>query len=625
SRKPLAGAVPVRLPDLSTATWRTAIESPESEPSFDDSSWTVADKTTTNSTTKPPAGQPVLTADDYGFHQGDVWYRGRYTSDGSPTAISLRYGGGGGGMLQAWLDGVYLGQQVLATNLAAPPTAGTVKFAIPTSLQGTGSHELSIMVRNDGHNEDGTNDAHKEGRGLISATFATASGASGAVPVSWRIQGNRGGEGIVDTARGINNVGGLYGERNGWFLPGYPDGSWSTTTLPAASVAPGTTWYRTTFKLNLPHEDDASLGVTIGDPAVLRSGGDYRALIYVNGWNIGQYIANVGPQHTFVVPNGILDPHGDNTIALAVTSAGGTGNGLETVALTDLGTVRGGVPVTMNAAPDWSPEVYGTPTAPGKVTVDSVSADAGTDPANPVLSGGTIHVRAVVANHGDQPATGVAAVLNTPPGWTATGGDVPSTVAVGATATVDWTVTVADDATTGTDALTAVVGYSASGRAATTGSTVAVNVRSRGDQYVSDLPWISSTDGFGPVERDQSIGGSGSDDGGPITLRGTVYPKGLGTNSVSSVVLAIPSGCTAFTSDVGIDDAAGGRGTVTFTVLADGAVVASTGTLTGTSPVVHLSADIAGASTLTLNVGDAGDGNGHDNGDWADAKLHCTA
>ena len=44
---------------------------------FDDSTWPSADKTVTNSTTKPPAGQPVLTADDYGFHQGDVWYRGR--------------------------------------------------------------------------------------------------------------------------------------------------------------------------------------------------------------------------------------------------------------------------------------------------------------------------------------------------------------------------------------------------------------------------------------------------------------------------------------------------------------------------------------------------------------------
>src|SRR6185437_12523361 len=74
----LAAPAPVTLPDLSGATWRTAPESPEASPSFNDSTWAAADKTSTNSTTKPPAGQPVLTADDYGFHQGDVWYRGHY-------------------------------------------------------------------------------------------------------------------------------------------------------------------------------------------------------------------------------------------------------------------------------------------------------------------------------------------------------------------------------------------------------------------------------------------------------------------------------------------------------------------------------------------------------------------
>ena len=168
-----------------------------------------------------------------------------------------------------------------------------------------------------------------------------------------------------------------------------------------------------------------------------------------------------------------------------------------------------------------------------------------------------------------------------------------------------------------------MVSYTADGTPGTTGSTVAVAVRSRGDQYVSDLPWISSTNGYGPVERDQSVGGTNSGDGGPITLRGTVYPKGLGTNSVSSVVLQIPTGCSVFSSDVGIDDAAGGKGTVTFTVLADGVAVASTGKITGTSPVTHLTANISGASTLTLQVGDAGDGNGHDNADWAGAQLHC--
>jgi beta-galactosidase GanA len=356
---PLPGAPPVALPDLSAGSWRSAPGSPESSPSFDDSDWATADKTTTNSTTKPPAGQPVLTADDYGFHQGDVWYRGRYTGSSTATTVSMRYGGGGAGLLQAWLDGTYLGQNIVPNAVSSPPTTATATFAIPAELRTGGPHVLSVMVRNDGHNEDGgVNDAHKEGRGLISVAFSDAASSPVATAVDWKIQGNRGGEDLVDPTRGMTNAGGLDGERHGWQLPGFPDQSWSTASVPAPSAPAGTSWYRTTFDLDVPAEDDSSLGITIGNPATPQSAANYRALIFVNGWNIGQYIANVGPQHTFVVPNGILDPHGTNTLAVAVTSNGGAGNGLENVQLTDLGTVRGGVPVPLNAAPGWSAETW---------------------------------------------------------------------------------------------------------------------------------------------------------------------------------------------------------------------------------------------------------------------------
>ncbi len=354
ARAELTGPAPYTLPDLTQSAWRYSPESPEAQPSFDDSSWLAADRTQTNSTTRPPAGQPVLTADDYGFHHGDVWYRGRFELPASASTISLHYGGGGAGMLQAWLDGRYLGQNVLGTGVSSPPTTGTASFAIPADLQGPGQHVLSVMVRDDSHNEDGgINDAQKEGRGLISAAVTDATGTDLGVPIAWRIQGEEGGEDIADTVRGAVNNGGLYGERAGWYLPGYPDEGWATATVPATSAIPGTSWYRTSFRLRIPAQDDASLGITIGDSSTPRSSANYRALIFVNGWNVGQYIANVGPQHTFVVPNGVLDPRGENTLAIAVTSDGGAGNGLERVALTDLGTVRGGVPLTLDAPPGY--------------------------------------------------------------------------------------------------------------------------------------------------------------------------------------------------------------------------------------------------------------------------------
>ncbi|GIH15356.1 beta-galactosidase [Rugosimonospora africana] len=385
ARDDLPGPAPVKLPDLSKATWHYAAESPEAQPGFDDSAWAVADKTTTNSTTKPPAGAPVLTADDYGFHHGDVWYRGSYTVTGTgPATVSLRYGGGGAGLLQAWLDGTYLGQNELPNAVASPPTTGTATFDVPAGLATPGTHELSVMVRDDGHNEDGgVNDAQKEGRGLISAGFADPAGAPLALAPIWKVQGNQGGEQITDTVRGAVNNGGLYGERAGWYLPGYPDAGWSTRTVPDTASAAGTAWYRTAFSVNVPAADDASLGLTIGDPAVPQSPtAHYRALIFVNGWNLGQYVSDAGPQHTFVIPNGVLNPHGANTVALAVTADGAPASALESVALTNLGTVRGGVPVAMDFSPGYAP--------PSPRLPDRVRAVAGT----PVTETATVTVPA---------------------------------------------------------------------------------------------------------------------------------------------------------------------------------------------------------------------------------------
>jgi len=93
--------------------------------------------------------------------------------------------------------------------------------------------------------------------------------------------------------------------------------------------------------------------VQIGDPATPRSPGPgrYRVLIFVNGWQMGQFAANVGPQRTFPVPEGILNHRGRNSIALAVTGDGAAGAALEPVRLVTLHHVRGGVAVAPVIAP----------------------------------------------------------------------------------------------------------------------------------------------------------------------------------------------------------------------------------------------------------------------------------
>jgi hypothetical protein len=146
-----------------------------------------------------------------------------------------------------------------------------------------------------------------------------------------------------------------------------------------------------------------------------------------------------------------------------------------------------------------------------------------------------------------------------------------------------------------------------------------------GVNNVSDLQFVSATNGWGPVERDQSVGGQNADDGTPLTIDGTVYPKGLGTNSPSDVTIYLGGNCSSFTSIVGDDADADGNGTMTFSVLGDGKTLAATGVIKGGDPAQQLTADLTGVQMLDLVVGDAGDGNAYDHGDWAMPKLTCTS
>ncbi|NEB02459.1 beta-galactosidase [Streptomyces sp. SID13726] len=336
---PLPAVREVRLPAL--GGWRRRTENPESAPDFDDSRWTEADRTGSFSITPVPKGQPVLFADDYGFHYGDVWYRGRLTDAAGLESVSLAYSTGTQGLLMAWLDGEPLG-----THRMPVPDKGTARkgswaatatFAVPSAEpfeEIPDSRVLSVLVRRMAHDMDGRSaDSHKVARGLTGAAFK-----GGSPKVSWRIQG----ETAPDPVRGPLNNGGLYGEREGWHLPGLADDGWEPAELPRADRRQGVTWYRTTFRLAVDADIDASVGLTLDDDPKRA----YRVQIFLNGWNLGQYVNDVGPQHTFALPNGILRSRGVNTLALAVLSDGTTDSGPKDVRLTPMGASAGGVPVT---------------------------------------------------------------------------------------------------------------------------------------------------------------------------------------------------------------------------------------------------------------------------------------
>jgi len=599
----LPGSAPITLPALTN--WRHAAESPEAQPGFDDSSWQVADKLTSNSTTTPGT-LPVLFADDYGFHYGDVWYRGRFRASAGTTGVTLSAITGRAGAYSAWLNGTFLGTS----------GSGSHTFTFPPGTVTAGAdNEISVLVENMGHNEDyNSQDSNKEARGLTGALVAGTPLTS----LSWRIQGSRGGEDLIDPVRGPMNTGGLYGERAGWSLPGYPDGSWTSTTLPTSDTTPGVSWYRTNVTLHLPKGQDTSVGLKIADDPSRH----YRALIYVNGWQLGRYINDTGPQHDFPIPNGILNPNGANSIAIAVWNTDGSTGGLGAVSLESFGSYASSLQVSAVDSPRYHKATYAMPT--GHRASLTLSAP------DTAASGSTSDVSATFAVPAGAPAASfLRFALQVPAGWTATAASptVIGSVKAGGTATATWHVTAPSGDLPAASVLTATIDYRQAGHPADLSDSRvvrAIPTLPTSDVAVSALPFFSSTNGWGPVERNTSNGEQAPGDGKPITLNGTVYLSGLGTNAVSDVALYLGGHCTRFSATVGVDDEVGGAGTVTFTVVKDGVTLTTTPVLTGSSASMNLDVDISGAQMLDLVVGDGEDGNGLDHADWANAQLDCS-
>lgn len=141
--------------------------------------------------------------------------------------------------------------------------------------------------------------------------------------------------------------------------------------------------------------------------------------------------------------------------------------------------------------------------------------------------------------------------------------------------------------------------------------------------WASDLDWTATTNGWGPVERDLSNGETGTGDGTPLTIGGTVHEKGLGSHAPATVRYYLGGQCTSFTAVVGVDDVQKTAGSVRFSVEADGTEMVKSPVLKAADAAWSLTADVTGATYVELIVGDGGDGNGNDHADRGSVRFHC--
>jgi beta-galactosidase len=235
-------------------------------------------------------------------------------------------------------------------------------------------------------------------------------------------------------------------------------------------------------------------------------------------------------------------------------------------------------------------------------------------------------VRVTVAARCAEGLSAATVRLEAPAGWTVQPAGVElGPVAAGSPETAAFTVTAPAGTDLGSYPLTAtVVSTTPRGfRSTTTAATATAAPLPAGYAWLSDREFTAQANGWGPVERDRSNGEQGAADGGPLTIGGTAYAKGLGAHAVSSVLVDLGGGCTRFRADAGVDDETGTGGSVAFEVWVDGEQRARTGVLTGSDGATRIDVDVTGGQRMELRVTDGGNGNGNDHADWAAARLAC--
>src|SRR5665213_1615194 len=110
-------------------------------------------------------------------------------------------------------------------------------------------------------------------------------------------------------------------------------------------------------------------------------------------------------------------------------------------------------------------------------------------------------------------------------------------------------------------------------------------------------------------------------EGHSLKIAETGFEHGLGTHARSALFVNV-NGATQFSASVGVDaEVASQAASIEFFVLNGGKILWQSGVMKAGESAKAFSVDLHGVKTLTLKVGDAGDGSSYDHADWAEARF----
>ncbi len=338
----------VTVPSLPSLTWKYIDSLPEIQVAYNDSLWILCNQTTSNNPrnlTTPTS----LYASDYGYNTGSLIYRGHFNATGSESSLFLATQGGYAFGHSIWLDSTFVGSWVGID--ADENYNGT--YSLPKLTAGS-NHILTIMIDHMGLTENGEvgDDTMKEPRGILNYQLASRLQSA----ITWKMTGNLGGEEYQDKTRGPLNEGALYAERQGYHLPNPPTSSWSAGSPLTGLSSAGVNFYTTSFNLSMPMGYDIPLSFVFNNGTTNASMvSNYRCMLFVNGYQFGKYVHNIGPQDSYPVPEGILNYHGENWIAVSLWSLDEKGAKVDGLQLSVDAVVQSGRGSVSNSPmPAWS-------------------------------------------------------------------------------------------------------------------------------------------------------------------------------------------------------------------------------------------------------------------------------